>query len=77
MSYTNRKEKEEKVIELYKQGKTVREIVKIAHMSFGTISSIIKKFTDEETHKIMPRVPVSQKKPKPCNFFFKAKHQLK
>jgi hypothetical protein len=47
----NKKQKEEKVIELYKQGKTVREIAKIVHMSFGDICSIIKKFTDNETGK--------------------------
>ena len=36
------------VNELYKQGKTIREIAKEAHMSFGDISSIIKKEFPED-----------------------------
>ncbi len=49
MSYLNKNEKDEKVIELYKQGKTVREVAKIVHMSFGDICNVIKKITDNET----------------------------
>ena len=41
-------EKEKSVIELYKQDKTIREIAKEVHMSFGDISSIIKKHTGED-----------------------------
>jgi len=40
----NKFEKEEKVIELYKQGKTLKEIAIIVHMSFRDISRIIKKY---------------------------------
>ena len=49
MSYLNKNEKDQKVIEFHKQGKTVREIAKIVHMSFGDICTIIKKFTGDET----------------------------
>ncbi|HEX9317909.1 MAG TPA: hypothetical protein VF884_03140 [Nitrososphaeraceae archaeon] len=38
-----RQERQERVLELYKQDKTMREIAKEVHMSFGDISSIIKK----------------------------------
>ena len=42
-----RAEKEQYVIELYKQNRTVREIAKIMHMSFGEIGKILKKFKKE------------------------------
>ena len=44
----NRTEKEQRVTELYHQGKTVREIAQDVHMSFGDIGSIIKKVTGPE-----------------------------
>jgi chromosome segregation ATPase len=40
-------EKEAQVVELYKQGKTIREIAKEVHMSFGDIGSVIKKATGD------------------------------
>jgi transposase len=40
----NKFEKEKKVIELHKQGKTLKEIAKIVHMSFRDISRIIKAY---------------------------------
>jgi transcriptional regulator len=39
----NRSEKEQYVIQLYKEGKTVREIAELVHMSFRDIGSITKK----------------------------------
>jgi transcriptional regulator with XRE-family HTH domain len=45
---TNREEKERRVIELYNQGKTIREIAKEVHMSFGSISEIIKKVNGDD-----------------------------
>jgi len=47
-----RTEKEERIIYLYKQDKTIREIAKEVHMSFRDISSIIKREfgTKEEEH---------------------------
>ncbi|HET7344985.1 MAG TPA: hypothetical protein VFJ05_03830 [Nitrososphaeraceae archaeon] len=41
----SRTEKEQRVIDLYQQNKTVREIAQDVHMSFGDIGSIIRKFT--------------------------------
>ena len=40
--------KVEKVIELYKQRKTRREIAKIVHMSLGDIGVIINKYIENE-----------------------------
>ncbi|MGC2574378.1 MAG: hypothetical protein WA364_22920 [Candidatus Nitrosopolaris sp.] len=39
----NREEKERYVIQLYKEGKTVRKIAELTHMSFRDIGAIIKK----------------------------------
>ena len=38
----NKFEKEKRVIELHKQGRTIRQIVPEVHMSFRDISKIIK-----------------------------------
>ena len=42
----NKFEKEKCVIELHKQGKTIKEIAKEVHMAFRDISKIIKKYED-------------------------------
>jgi transposase len=39
----NRTEKEQRVIELYQQGKNIREIAQEVHMSFGSIGAIERK----------------------------------
>jgi hypothetical protein len=39
----NRQDKQHLVIELYRQGKTIREIASVAHLSFRDIGSIIRK----------------------------------
>ena len=45
------KEKAAKVIELYLQNKTIRQIAEIVHMSFGDIGAIIKEYNDEQSHQ--------------------------
>ena len=40
-----RTEKEQRVIELYQQGKTIREIAHEVHMSFADIGAIKRKIT--------------------------------
>jgi hypothetical protein len=42
----NRQEKEKLVLELYKQGKIIRETAQKVHMSFGDICFIIGRETD-------------------------------
>ncbi len=51
----SREEKERRVIELYEQSKSSREIAKEVHMSFGDIASIIRSHSGEakaETRKV-------------------------
>jgi hypothetical protein len=44
-----RKEKEGLVIQLALQGKTIRQIAQVAHVSLKDIGTIIRRFTGEET----------------------------
>jgi transposase len=48
MFFDTRAEREEYVVELYKQGKTIREIAHEVHMSFGSIGDIIKKVKGDD-----------------------------
>jgi IS30 family transposase len=47
-----REEKETQVIQLYEQGKSIREIAHELHLSFSTISSLIKRHTGEANAEI-------------------------
>lgn len=51
MFFDSRTEREEFVIELYKQGKTIREIAQEVRMSFGSIGDIIKKVNGNDQEK--------------------------
>jgi len=42
-----RLEKEQRIIEMYEAGHTIREIAKVVHMSFGPIGNIIRKATGD------------------------------
>jgi hypothetical protein len=58
----SRTEKEQRVIELYQQGKTIRKIAQEVHMSFGDIGSIIKKLTGldgDNKPKQQDKIPVT------------------
>ena len=44
----NRRDKEQLVIKLHQEGKTIREIASSAHMSFGDIGSIIRKIEGQD-----------------------------
>jgi transposase len=55
-----RTEKEQRVIELYQQGKTIREIAQEVHMSFADIGSIIRKFTKlDDANKPQEKDPIA------------------
>jgi transposase len=43
LEFNSREEREQYVFKLYKQGKTIREIAQIIHMSFSCIGAIIMK----------------------------------
>ena len=47
-----REEKEKQVVHLYEQGKSIREIAHELHLSFSTISSVIKRHTGEANAEI-------------------------
>ena len=51
----SRTEKEQRVIELYQQGKTIREIAQDVHMSFGDIGSIKRKVTGLQDDNSKPK----------------------
>jgi len=44
----NKKEKEQLVIQLYQDGKTIRDISSAVHMSFGDIGKIIKRLDGKD-----------------------------
>jgi hypothetical protein len=48
MSILNRRERERLVLDLYNQGKTIREIAKEARMSFRDIGVILNKAVEEK-----------------------------
>ena len=52
MSIMTRQERERLVLELYNQGKTIREIAKEARMSFRDIGVILNKAIEEKTQGI-------------------------
>lgn len=56
----NRFEKEKRVIELYLEGKTIRDIAEEVRMAFRDISQLIKKFTEEtdENKKIQKKITI-------------------
>ncbi len=45
----NKHQKKALVIELYKQGKTRRQIAEVVHMSFKDIADLINEYTGEDT----------------------------
>jgi hypothetical protein len=60
----NRTEKEQRVIELYQQGKTIREIAHEVHMSFADIGAIKRKVKglqddDDGKSKEQDKIPVT------------------
>jgi hypothetical protein len=63
-SVLTRQEKERLVIELYNQGKTIREISKICHISFRDIGTLVRKASGEkekdQNTKRLPLSPSSQ-----------------
>ena len=56
----NRFEKEKKVIELYKEGRTIREISPVVHMAFRDIGKLIKKYVEntDENKKIQKQISI-------------------
>jgi hypothetical protein len=70
----NRREKEQLVIKLHQQGKTIREIASVAHLSFGDIGSIIRRIDG----KVDDGVDLKNKSPetKALSLFAKGKKPI-
>ena len=45
----NKREKEELVVKLHQENKTIRQIAEIVHMSFGDIGKIIKRINGQDS----------------------------
>ncbi len=50
----DKKEKEQLVVKLYKEGKPIREIAQQAHLSFGTIGKIIRRINGRDEYETVP-----------------------
>ena len=48
MQVLNRRDKEQLVIKLHQEGKTIREIASAAHLSFGDIGTVIRKIDGKD-----------------------------
>ena len=51
----NKHQKKALVIELYKQGKTRRQIAEVVHMSFKDIADLINEYTGEDIQPLVVR----------------------
>ena len=69
----NKFEKEKRVIELYKEGRTIREISQDVHMAFRDIGQIIKKHIEDtdENKKLQKKKSV-----KALSLFYKGKKPI-
>lgn len=65
-------EKEELVKQLYREGKTIREIAKVVHMSFTDIAAIIRKEIGE-SNKDNNNKPTMTKETEVLKLFKKGK----
>ncbi len=70
----NQHQKKALVIELYKQGKTRRQIAEVAHMSFKDIADVIKKHTGEDTDSTDK--PAKSKDARAFELFLKGKQSV-
>ena len=77
MHLLDRNEKEEKVVELFLENKTVRDIAKIVHMSFRDIGEIIRKYKARKARENLESDSSISEETKAIDFFLKGKHQLK
>jgi hypothetical protein len=68
----SRSEKEQRIIEMYEAGCTIREIAKDVHMSFSPIGNIIRKVTGESSRDNNSK-PTSSKETEAFKLFKKGK----
>jgi hypothetical protein len=70
----NKFQKQALVIELFKQGKTIRQIAGLAHMGFKDISDVIKKHTGEGNNSV--NKPEKSKDAQAFELFLKGKQSV-
>ena len=58
----NRQEKEKLVVKLYQDGKNIREIAKQAHLSFGSIGTIIRRLNGIENNETISSDMINKSK---------------
>ena len=80
--HLNKFEKEKRVIQLYKDGKTIRDIAKEVHMSFRDISNLIKSYEKKQAKVALKEKPEGdsstiKKKPSKSSQAFKLFHEGK
>ena len=66
----NRRDKEQLVIKLHQEGKTIREIASSAHMSFGDIGSIIRKIDGQDDDRSKQKTMKNKSKDTQALFLF-------
>jgi len=66
----NKKDKEVLAIQLYQEGKPMREIAHQAHLSFGTIGKIIRQINGLDNNETMPNDLSSKSKETQALFLF-------
>ena len=73
MLLVDQNEKEEKVVELFLENKTVRDIAKIVHMSFSDIGEIIRKYKERKARENLEGDSVISEETKAIELFSKGK----
>ncbi len=66
----NKKEKDELAIQLYQEGKSMREIAQQSHLSFGTIGKIIRRFNGLDNSQTLPSDMSNKSKQTQALFLF-------
>jgi DNA-binding Lrp family transcriptional regulator len=73
----DKKEKEQLVVKLYKEGKSIREIAQQAHLSFGTIGKIIKRLNGlEDSETLSTDISNKSKETQALFLFSKGKRSI-
>ena len=73
MLLVDQNEKEEKVVELFLENKTVRDIAKIVHMSFSDIGKIIRNYKERKARENLEGDSVISEETKAIELFSKGK----
>jgi transposase len=73
---TYKSEIDQKIIDLYLEGKTVREIAKIVHKSFSYICDIIRKYNERQARENLKGDSINSEETRAIELFSKGKTPL-